>query len=279
MSIKALNNKTAFITGAASGIGLGMAKAFAERGMNVVLADISAKLLESVTQELVDQGVNAIAIPLDITDRDALKAAVVTVEQKFGAVHLVCANAGVTGFMGPIEDAKDEDWEWAIDVNLKGTVNTIQAFLPLLLKNDNDGHIVLTSSISGLRVYQPSRGQGMYNTTKYALVGLGEALSADLERHGVGVSILCPGVVNTEFSHAGRNRPEKYGGAFETGLSNNLAKLAGSGTDPVEFGRWVVKAIEGNKLYAITHPVDRNMLSERHDKIMQAFDDSEQLKS
>ncbi len=254
-----------------------MAKAFAERGMKVVIADIATSPLAQAKQELVALGAEVLALELDVTDRAAVKAAAAKVVATFGAVHVVCANAGVAGYIGPLQESNDHDWDWTIDVNLKGSVNTVQAFLPYLLKNKNDGHIVLTSSISGLRVHRPSRGQGMYNTTKYALVGYAEALSVDLEEHGIGVSVVCPGVVKTALSHSGEHRPQKYGGAMVVRADFELAGLANQGTDPQQFGRWVAKAVERNQLFVITHTADRSAVEDRHRRILQSFDDCSDL--
>ena len=276
-TIKSLTNKTAFITGGASGIGLGMARAFAEQGMKLVLVDIDEEKLKDACQELENSGIKVKCFILDVTDKDALFDAVQEAIKIFGSINVVCANAGVSGTMGPLDKASVADWDWVIDVNVKGAVYLIQTCLPHLLKNPEETHITITSSISGLRVYQPSRGQAMYNTTKFALTGLGEALKVDLEKFGIGVSILCPGVVNTEISHSGRKRPDKYGGAMETNEDHDLAIAAANGTDPLQYGRWVVKAIEENLLYVITHPDDRELIEERHNRIINAFDNSTDL--
>ena len=273
-NIKSFKNKTAFITGGGSGVGLGMAGALAEKGMNLALADIDEAKLEAAKKTLAQYGVRVESYTLDVTDKEAVCEVVKRVEETFGTINVVCANAGVSGKMGPIQEADVADWDWVIDVNLKGVAYVVQACLPYLLKNPQDAHIVITSSISGLRVYQPSRGQAMYNTTKFGLVGLGEALQVDLAPHGVGVSILCPSIVNTEISHSGLSRPEKYGGAFETNANHGLANAASSGTDPLQFGRWVVKAIEQNLLHVITHPNDQTLVEERHEKIINSFKNS-----
>lgn len=254
-----------------------MAKAFAEQGMNLALADIDGERLTNVEKELNSSGARIKTYVVDVTDKKAVSQAVTDAFEYFGNIHIVCANAGVTGTMGPLDQATVEDWDWVIDVNLKGSAYVIQAALPFLMKHPGDAHIVITSSISGLRVYEPSRGQGLYNTTKYGLVGLGEALKVDMAPHDIGVSILCPGVVNTDLSHSGKNRPQKYGGAIETNGNHELAKAAETGTDPVQFGRWVINAIEQNQLYVITHPQDRELVEMRLTKIMAAFDDSENL--
>jgi NAD(P)-dependent dehydrogenase (short-subunit alcohol dehydrogenase family) len=257
-----------------------MARAFAERGMKLALIDIDAKALDQAAASLRAEGVQVLTFTLDITDVEQLRQAATETARQFGGINIVCANAGVTGFLGPLQQGSDADWSWIIDVNIKGSVNTVQATLPWLLRNEHDAHIVITSSISGLRVHKPSRGQGMYNTTKYAMVGLAEALALDLEPHGIGVSVLCPGVVNTDISNSGRNRQARYGGACTTaGEDFVLAKAAKSGTDPLVFGRWVRKAIERQQFYVITHPQDRDQVEARHARILQGFDACAELTS
>ncbi|HEY0961761.1 MAG TPA: SDR family NAD(P)-dependent oxidoreductase [Pseudomonadales bacterium] len=267
-----------FITGGAGGIGLGMAKAFAERGARIAIADVAADSLAAASAQLAALGIDALALPLDITDRPAVKAAAERVVAHFGGVHVVCANAGVAGHIGPLQESTDQDWDWIIDVNLKGSINTVQTFLPWLMKNPADtSHIVITSSMSGLRVHRPSRGQGTYNTTKYALVGYGEALNVDLQPLGIGVSLLCPGVVATDLSHSGERRPQRYGGAFKAPADFELAKVAAQGTEPLRYGRWVVNAVERKQLYVVTHTVERFEVEDRHRLIEAAFDASAEL--
>lgn len=256
-----------------------MAKAFAERGMSLALADIDQAKLELAREELESLGAQVRIYPLDVADRDAVCEAVNDAKIFFGAINIVCANAGVAGNMGPLENARVSDWDWVIDVNMKGVAYVVQACLPHLLENPDNAHVVITSSISGLRVYEPSRGQGMYNMCKYGLIGLAEALKVDMQPNSVGVSVLCPSVVNTNLSHSGLNRPEKYGGALSANNDHELANAAASGTDPLQFGRWVVKAIEQNLFYVITHPVDRELVEKRHAKIIEAFENSSQLTS
>jgi NAD(P)-dependent dehydrogenase (short-subunit alcohol dehydrogenase family) len=271
-------DKVVFITGGAGGIGVGMAKAFAEHGAKVAIADVAASALDAATEQLAALGVEALALPLDVTDRDAVQAAAEKVVAHFGAVHIVCANAGVAGHIGPLQNTRHHDWDWIIDVNLKGTINTVQTFLPYLMKNPaNESHIVITSSISGLRVHQPSRGQGTYNMTKYALMGYGEALNVDLQPLGISVSLLCPGVVATNLSHSGENRPDRYGGAFKAPADFELAKVASQGTDPLRYGRWVVNAVARRQLYVITHTAERFEVEDRHRRIEEAFDASAEL--
>lgn len=275
--MKNLTGKTVFITGAASGIGYGMARAFAGEGMQVALADIEAESLARAEAELLSMGARAMAISLDVTDRAALRSAAASTESAFGKVHMVCANAGVGGRIGPLDEATDADWDWVLDVNLKGAVNTVQAFLPDMKRHGEGGHVVITASMSGIRVYRPGRGQGIYNTTKFALMGFGEALGMDLESHNIGVSILCPGFVDTSISASGRNRTGRYGGPFDSLKPGILPAPGSGGTDPLAYGRWVVKAVRENRLFVITHTGERHMVEERHMRLMEAFDHAQQL--
>ena len=275
--MKNLKNKSVFITGAASGIGFGMACAFAEQGMRLGLADIDSKALADAEQKLRSTGVEVISFPLDVADRETLRQVAAAVEAAFGNVHMVCANAGVGGRIGPLDEATDEDWDWVTEVNLKGTVNTVQSFLPCLKRHAEGGHIVITSSMSGIRIFKPNRGQGIYNTTKFGLMGYGEALSLDLEPLNIGVSILCPGFVDTHISDSGRNRQSRYGGPFDSVKKGILPAPGSGGTDPLEYGRWVARAVRENRLYVITHTSERHMVEERHSRLMEAFDYAEQL--
>ena len=275
--METLTGKTVFITGAASGIGFGMARAFAEQGMNVALADIEPERLAQAAGALISNGARAMSVLLDVTDREALHRAAADTEAAFGKIHMVCANAGVGGRIGPLDEAADADWDWVLDVNLKGVVNTVQAFLPYIKRHDEGGHVTITSSMSGIRVFRPSRGQGIYNTAKFALMGFGEALAVDLEPQGIGVSILCPGFVDTSISASGRNRPARYGGPFDSLKPGVLPAPGSGGTDPLTYGRWVAQAVRENRLFVITHTGERRMVEQRHQQLMEAFDRAPEL--
>ena len=250
-----------------------MARAFAEQGMQLALADIDTDALQKVREQFEQNGDAVLALPLDVSDRAAVYSAVNQAADQLGGIHIVCANAGVSGPMSPLQEARDEDWDWTLDVNLKGSISTVQACLPYLRRHPGDSHVVITNSISGLRIHRPSRGQGMYNTAKFALMGYGEALALDLEPENIGVSLICPSIVKTNITHSGRHRPEKYGGATSFNEDHELGKAAENGTDPLVFGRWVVRAVQENRLFVLTHDQDRNMVEERHRRIEQAFDD------
>lgn len=191
-----LKGKVAFITGGASGIGLGMAKAFLNRGMKVAIADIQKSRLDKAGAELDGLG-NVITIELDVTDRAALEKAADRTEEAFENVHVVCNNAGVGG-NGMGYEIPTELWDRTIDINLKGVFHGVQVFTPRILRHGEGGHIVNTASTAGL---QPNKGQAAYCASKYAIVGFSEVLRKDLAEENVSVSVLCPWVVDTPIFH------------------------------------------------------------------------------
>jgi NAD(P)-dependent dehydrogenase (short-subunit alcohol dehydrogenase family) len=195
----------AFITGGASGIGLGMAKVFSSAGMKVVIADIRQDHLDQAMSSFERAGDMIHPIKLDVTDRDAMENAAQETLQTFGKVHVLCNNAGVNLF-GPIQQATYEDWDWVLSVNLGGVINGVQTFLPRIRSHGEGGHIVNTASMSGIYV---SGGVGVYTTSKFAVVGLSEALCLDLQPDNIGVSVLCPGFVNSKIYDCGRTRPDR----------------------------------------------------------------------
>jgi len=267
-----LKAKGAFVTGGASGIGLGMARAFADAGMKVAIADVEAAPLARAEAEITALGVECLAIQLDVADRGAMQEAAKTCTRAFGKMHVLCNNAGVGGTGAALDEVTPEDWDWVLGVNLVGALNGLQAFLPLIKDHGEGGHVINTASMAGLRAY-PRRGQGIYITTKFALVGLSEALAPDLEPHGIGVTVLCPGYVNTSIFKAGRNRPQKFGGPFQRDENSELAAGAKNGMDPNIVGDLIVDAILANKLYVMTHDTERHMVENRHANIMTAFDE------
>jgi NAD(P)-dependent dehydrogenase (short-subunit alcohol dehydrogenase family) len=273
-----LNGKGAFVTGAASGIGLGMARAFAATGMKVAIADVEAGPLAAAEAELTALGAECLAIQLDVADRGAMHAAAEACTETFGKMHVLCNNAGVGGTGMPLDEVTAEDWDGVLGVNLVGTANGLQAFLPKIKDHGEGGHVINTASMAGLRAY-PRRGQGIYITTKFALVGMSEALAPDLEPHGIGVTVLCPGYVNTQIFKAGRNRPQKFGGPFQRDENSELAAGAKNGMDTAIVGDLVVEAILENKLYVMTHDEERHMVENRHANIMAAFDEVAMRKS
>ena len=271
--------KVAFVTGAASGMGLAMARSFAAAGMKVVLADVEEEALEQARASFGPTNADVIAVRVDVTDRDAIAAAADRTEEAFGKVHVLVNNAGVA-VGGSIADMAYTDWDWVVGVNLDGVVNGVQTFLPRILAHGEGGHIVTTASLAGLL---PFAGLGVYNTTKYAVVGMSEAMRADLADRGIGVSVLCPGLVNTNIFDSGRNRPAELHSATDTatiGLADDaddeerqirLEAARASALEPEVVGDMVLHAIQENEAYIFTHPEYVQQVNERQEEVSASF--------
>lgn len=227
-----LDGKTAFITGGASGIGLGMARAFLAEGMRAVIAD-----LNDPPPEFVDQR-DVLAVRVDVTDRRSVDEAVATALGRFGTIDVVCANAGIGGGGAAVADPDPEGWERVMAVNLGGVVNTVKATVPAMRARDAGGHVVVTSSVAGITALPFEHGA--YTTSKFAVRGLGESLRLSLAEEGIGVSVLCPGLTDTGILGAASEETvefERIGGAM----------------DPLEVGQAVVRGIRENAPYIFTH--------------------------
>jgi NAD(P)-dependent dehydrogenase (short-subunit alcohol dehydrogenase family) len=264
--------KTAVVTGAASGIGLGMAKALAGAGMNVALCDLRPEPLEKARQTIEALGVKAIAIPTDVSDPASVAAAGEAVEQAFGKLHICVNNAGVAMHGTPVELVKSEEWNWVVGVNIMGVINGIRTFVPMIRRHGEGGHVVNTASISGFFL-RAGRNQGAYSMTKYAVVGLSEALEQELEGSGIGISVLSPGAVRTSIFESAATRPEKFGGPYQR-LDQEALKGAFSSAslDPEAVGRRVLRAIRDNEFYVFTHTGERDAVRARHERIAAGFD-------
>ena len=195
--------RVAFITGGASGIGLGIAEALGQAGARIVIADIEQEALDRARSALTNQGIETVALRLDVTDRAAFARARDAAVEACGAVHLLFNNAGVN-VAGPVDQVDFADWDWVLGVNLGGVVNGVMTFIPELKRHPGAAHIVNTASVGGL---VGMRGLSIYNTSKFGVVGMSEALRADLRPHGIGISVLCPGIVATALGTSERNRP------------------------------------------------------------------------
>jgi NAD(P)-dependent dehydrogenase (short-subunit alcohol dehydrogenase family) len=247
--------KTAFITGGAGGIGLALARAFLDAGMNVMLADIEEPALQAALRGLANHGPRIAGTLCDVSERDTLRQAADEAFARFGKVHVVCNNAGVSR-AGPIEKIASSDWEWVIGVNLMGTIEGIRLFLPHIKAHGEGGHIVNTASIAGLLGGALS---GPYAATKFGVVGLSEVLADELAGSTIGVSVLCPSWVRTRMVDNGRNRPQRFGGAFDlasdtANRERNARFLAAveQGLDPDRVAATVMQAIRDNRLYVFT---------------------------
>lgn len=251
-----LQGKVAVVTGAASGIGLGLAKRFGAEGMKVVLADVDEPGMRAAADELRSAGVEVIGVRTDVSDGSDVEALRDAVLDAFGAVHLVCNNAGV-GIGGQITSLDVKDWEWALGVNLWGVIHGMRVFLPVLLEQD-EGHIVNTASVAGLFA---TPFMAPYCATKYAVVAISECAYHELAMQGsqVGISVLCPAWVRTNIADSERNRPahlqvERAGdepGAPD--LREVLREVIATGKDPSEVAQMVVDAVRSKRFYVVTH--------------------------
>ena len=272
--MKDFKGKTAFITGGASGIGLGMARAFGREGMNVVLADIDKTAASAAAEALAAEQIKAIPVQLDVADRGAVRAAALEAIAAFGKIHVVCNNAGVA-IGGPVESVRDSDWDWIIDVNLKGVVYGVETFVPLIKSHGEGGHIVNTASIAGL-VSGP--GSEPYSATKYAVVAMSEGWAAQLAPMGIGMSVLCPGYVRTQIADSGRGRQARYGGRVAplagefAGAGSAVAQAVANGLDPDIVGARVAEGIRDEDMYIFTDPRFREFVDMRFARIRAGFD-------
>ena len=272
--MRELSGKVAFITGGGSGVALGQAKVFAAAGMKVVIADVRVDHLDAALAWFAAQpGLQVHGIRMDVTDRAAWAHAADEAERVFGPVQLLCNTAGVSQF-GPMQDATWEDWDWQLSVNLGGVVNGVKTFVPRMLAHGLGGHIVNTASMSA---FLSLSGTGIYSTTKFAVRGLSECLRLDLEPHGIGVSVLCPGAVNTNIHEAVLTRPAHlaqtgYYGA-DPAIMASLKAVIEPGLDPVELGRKVLEGVERNELYIIPYSEFRDELIERLNRVLAALPD------
>jgi NAD(P)-dependent dehydrogenase (short-subunit alcohol dehydrogenase family) len=256
-----LPGKTAFVTGGASGIGLGIAKALLGAGMNVVIADIRDDHLAQASAEL---GVpeRLLALQLDVTDRASYERAADAAEARFGKIHLLCNNAGVA-VVGPTELATYADWDWVLGVNLGGVVNGIVTILPRILKHGEGGHIVNTSSMSG---FVPHGGATIYATSKGAVLTMMECMRPELESRGVICSAFCPGAVQSNIAESHKTRPAELA---ETGYAE-ADKRRRQNTDffhlfrtKEEIGERVLQGILNDELFILTHSEFRQGVAER----------------
>jgi NAD(P)-dependent dehydrogenase (short-subunit alcohol dehydrogenase family) len=245
--VEALTGRTAVVTGAASGIGRAMVERFAAEGMRVVLADIEPGALAEATDALVAAGADAIGVPTDVTDLASVQALAERAFQTYGRVHVLCNNAGVA-LWGGLESATHRDWQWAIGVNLWGVIHGVEAFVPRMIAQKEPGHVVNTASMAGLVA---TAGLGIYNTTKYAVVGLSETLAKDLKPYGIGVSVLCPMGVTTRIRESERNRPAAL--RNEAATRPEPVELMGRYLAPEAVAEMVLAAIRTGELYVITH--------------------------
>lgn len=266
-----LQGKTAFVTGGASGIGLGICKALLGAGMNVVIADIREDHLESARKEMGDPE-HVLALKLDVTDRADYARAADAAEARFQRIHVLCNNAGVA-VVGPTELATFADWDWVMGVNLGGTINGIVTILPRIKRHGEGGHIVNTASMSGL---VPHPGATIYGTSKGAAVHMIECMRAELEPHGIICSAFCPGAVQSNIAEAAKTRPPQLA---NTGYAEADKRRQQGGNffhlyrTKEEVGQRVLQGILNDELYILTHSEFRQGVEERAQAMCAAVPD------
>ena len=272
--------KVAFITGGASGLGLAMARSFTAAGMKVVIADIEEAALQAARQEFSDTNADVITMNVDVTDRAAMEQAAQDTLAAFGKIHVVCNNAGVA-VSGNISDMSYKDWDWVMRVNLDGVVNGVVNFVNHIKSHGEGGHFVNTASIAG---HIGMGGLSVYNTTKFAVVGMSESMRQDLEPFGIGTSVLCPGVVATNIFNSERNRPDQMGGPAiaplnlsggqATGAERETAmnEMMSNALDPSVIGDMVLHAIQTNEFYIFSHAEFKDSVASRAEEMSGAFD-------
>jgi NAD(P)-dependent dehydrogenase (short-subunit alcohol dehydrogenase family) len=266
-----LAGKVAVVTGAASGIGRALVARFADAGMRVVLADVEEGPLAKAADELAAAGATVLAVPTNVARAGDVEALARRTLETFGAVHVVCNNAGVS-LAGPMWEHTLEDWEWLLGVNLWGVVHGIRTFVPIMLEAKTPGHVVNTASIAGLT---STPFLGVYNVSKHAVVTMSETLSQELAMLGadIKVSVLCPGFVNTRILDSGRNRPAALAAGQERPrppeLEESVRQMIASGMPPRDVAAHVQRAIEEERFYVLTHPDFVARVRARTDDIVQ----------
>jgi NAD(P)-dependent dehydrogenase (short-subunit alcohol dehydrogenase family) len=267
--LTSLTDRTAVVTGGASGIGRALALLFAREGANVVVADLDEAGMAETVAGVSKAGRRALAVKTDVSRLADVHALADRAFGEFGAVHVVCNNAGVA-LWGGLESVTHKDWEWAMGVNLWGVIHGVEAFVPRMVAGKQPGHVVNTASMAGLIA---SQGLGIYNTTKYAVVGLSETLQKDLRGYDIGVSVLCPMGVNTQIRKSDRNRPAALRNEAAEG-EGRAVELIGRYLPPEHVAERVLRAIYANRLYVITHEEGLTPLKRRFERMAQAIEEN-----
>jgi len=253
--MQSFEGKVAVVTGGASGLGLAMANRFADAGMNIVIGDIEAEPLAMAEAAIAAKGVGVLPLRTDVAKADEIEALAESAYERFGAVHVLCNNAGVGGGQGTMWELSQADWEWTIDVDMWSVVHGVRSFVPRMIESGEEGHIVNTASIAGL---VSGAVGGPYTVAKFAVEAMSEQLHYELGRagHNIGVSVLCPGFVNTGIYDSGRNRQAEYGEAGVTPdrpspIRAALEERRQTMMQPAEIGEMVFEAVRDRELYII----------------------------
>ncbi len=266
--MRELNKRVAVVTGAASGIGLAMAERFAADGMSLVMADIEASVLDAAVDRVSAHGAEVLSAVVDVSDAAAVENLARQTYERFGAAHVLCNNAGVGGG-GAQATLTVAEWDWVLGVNLHGVIHGIASFLPRMVASGEDGHIVNTASMAGHVAFG---GMGPYNASKYAVVGLSESLFHELGGTNIGVSVLCPGWVNTRIGESSRNRPmsvpERMSRPEDAARAAYITQVLADGLAPSAIADLVHDAIVGDKFWIFSHPDMMPGIRQRADEIL-----------
>ena len=268
--MKDFAGRTAFVTGGANGVGIGLVRALLAQGCNVAIADIRPASIEAALRAL--DNPKAMGVEVDVSSRTDLARAAQAVEAKFGVVSLLFNNAGVNLFQ-TIEESSYDDWDWLMGVNLHGPINGVMTFVPRMIRAAQGGYVVNTASMAG---FLAAGVCGIYNTSKFAVRGLSESLRASLAPHGIGVSVLCPGLVKSYIYASDEVRPAglKAGAKpVDTEAVKRLAAVHEFGMEPDVIAARVLEAIAEDRFHIFTHPEFKDELSEVFGEIMQDFRD------
>jgi NAD(P)-dependent dehydrogenase (short-subunit alcohol dehydrogenase family) len=265
--MKDFKGRVAVVTGAASGIGRGLADRFAAEGMRIVLADVEQPVLEIAEREIAATGADVMALRTDVSRAEDVEALAQKAYERFGAVHILCNNAGVGGG-GASWERSLEDWRWILGVNLWGVINGIRSFVPRMLAGGQEGHIVNTASVAGLIA---GAGDSVYTASKFGVVGLSESLHFELAATSAGkikVSVLCPALTNTRIIESARNHPSgpppaPAPGTDEYAMFEMIKGFFASGMAPSETASLVVDAIIAERFYVLTHPEHNQRFRDR----------------
>jgi NAD(P)-dependent dehydrogenase (short-subunit alcohol dehydrogenase family) len=270
--VRDLGGRTAFVTGGANGIGLGLARALLGAGCKVAIVDVRRDSIDQALAEL--DSPDLIGIDLDVTSRSGFATAADEAEGALGPVSLLFNNAGVNLFQA-IEDSSYDDWDWVLGVDLHGVINGIVTFVPRIKDRGEGGHVVNTASMAS---FLASPVPGIYNTAKFAVRGLSESLRYSLAAHGIGVSVLCPGLVNSYIYASDDIRPEAlraHAASTDPGFVEQLARVHQVGMTPDEVAAKVLDAIRANRFYIFTHPEHKDELREVFDEILADYPEGE----
>lgn len=262
-----LRGKVAVVTGGASGIGFGLAGAFAAEGMKIVLADIEAAALAEAAEKLRATGAEVLDVVTDVSVEDQVIDLATSTYGHFGTAHIVCNNAGVGGGAGLMWEIPQSGWDWAFAVNFWGVVHGIRAFLPRLIEQ-GEGHVINTASIAGLKALP---FMSPYAATKHAVVGVSEALAFELALSGstVKVSVLCPGFIRTRLMDSHRNWPADFGEAQrveDAPMGDMLRALVDGGKDPSDLAQRVVDAVKTDRFFILSDDEHANVPALRGDE-------------